>query len=260
MTRIHPTAIIEDGAQLGADVTVGAFSIVERDTVIGAGTRIGACARVYAGTRLGARCFVGDTAAIGGPPQALAHDASIATWLEVGDDTEFHECCTVHRGTAESYTTRIGARCRLHANAHVAHDAQVGNDVVFEDFAGVAGHVHVGDHTIIRFAVAAHQFTHIGSHCEIGSWITKDVPPFLSCMDQERRALFLNESLLRSRGLTDEHLRTVRDVFRILYESGLNVSQAVDEIAARMPDDPHANTILAFIRNSRRGLVVGKLQ
>lgn len=259
MPRIHSTAIIEDGAGIGADVEVGAYSIVERGAVLGAGTRVGAHARIFSGTRIGDRCIVHDTAAIGGTPQALAFDASIPTTLEIGDETEFFECCTVHRGTTESYTTRIGSRCRFHACTHVAHDAQIGDDVVFENFAGVAGHVHVGNHAIIRYGAAVHQFTHIGAYCDIGSWLTKDIPPFLRYRDSERKLLSLNADVLRSHGWPERSLEEVRSAYRILYESGLNVSQAVAEIASRMPDSHPAADILAFIATIRRGLAVGRL-
>jgi UDP-N-acetylglucosamine acyltransferase len=255
----HPTAIIEDGAIIGDDVRVEAFSIIERGAIIGDGARIGSHSRVFSGTTLGRRCVVRHSAAIGGTPQALAFDASISTTLEIGDDSEFYEGCTIHRGTTESYTTRIGARCRFQAFAHVAHDSQIGNDVVLENFAGVAGHVHVGNHTVIRYGNAVHQFTHIGSYCDIGSWLTKDIPPYLRYKDPEKRYLSLNESTLRLHGWTDDDLREVRTVYRILYESGLNVSQAVSEIESRLPDNAHAMHILSFIKTIKRGLAVGKL-
>ena len=259
MSGIHPTAVIGNKVSIGSGVAIDAFSIIEDGVFIGDGTRIDSHARIFTGTTLGKRCRVHDGAAIGGTPQALAFDTSIPTFLVIGDDTEFFSHCTVHRATTESYTTRIGDRCRFHAFTHVAHDAQIGNDVVFENFAGVAGHVHLGDHSIVRYASAVHQFTHIGSFCDINSWLTKDVPPYLGYKDPEKRHIWLNAEKMRSQGCTDEDLDDIRSVYRILYESGLNVSQAVAEISSQLPENPYAHVILSFIKTIKRGLVVGKL-
>ena len=263
MNSIHPTATIAVSAIVHEGSSIGPYSVVEDDVVIGEGTTIDSHVRVLSGTRIGNRCHLHHGVCIGGTPQSVSFDPSIRTHVEIGDDTVFREFATVHRATTESYTTRIGNRCRFFAYAHVPHDAQIGNDVCLENFVQLAGHTHIDDHSVIRNTLVVHQFTHIGRFCDIRSAVSKDVPPYLSFQRyrlSNEFTLLINENALRSAGCSNEGFVAIRNVYRILYESGLNVSDAAIEIEARMSENEYAQVILSFIKASKRGLITGRVQ
>jgi UDP-N-acetylglucosamine acyltransferase len=263
MSTIHPTAIIAPTAVIGDGADIGPYCIVEDGVVIGAGARLDSHVRVLTGARIGDRCRLHHGVCIADLPQSISFDHAVPTFVEIGDDTEFREFCTVHRATTESYTTRIGSGCRFLAYSHVPHDAQIGDGVTFENFVQMGGHTHVGDHTVIRAAVTVHQFTHIGRYCDIRDSISKDVPPFLRYerfrLSSEHRQS-INEELLRAGGYADADIETIRTLYAILYRTGLNVSKAVEEIAARLPDNLHAQAVITFIHHSKRGLIAGRIQ
>lgn len=254
-SAIHPTACIDPSARLGEGVAVGPFAVIAADTVVGDGVQIGPHAVLHPGTRLGARCRVHAHAVLGDWPQDFKFNGA-PSFVEIGEDTVLREGVTIHRGTDEGSSTRIGARCYLMANSHVAHNGTLGNDVILANNVLLAGWVTVGDRTFLSGNVVVHQFTRIGRLVIMsgGSGVSKDVPPFCSV-----RALTANEVTglnvigMRRAGFSSEERLAVKRAFTLLYRSGLNVSQAVDRMKQEAAGGPAAE-FTAFIESSKRGL------
>jgi UDP-N-acetylglucosamine acyltransferase len=253
---VHPTAIIDAGAELGADVRVGAFAIIGPGVSIGDRVDVGAHVHVVRDTSIGPDCVLYTGAVIGGDPQDLKY-AGEASRLEVGARTRVREYCTLNRGTGDDGVTVVGDDCLLMAYSHVGHDSRVGDHAVLANCVGLGGHVVVGDHVTIGGLVGVHQFVRIGDQAFVGacSKATKDIPPFLLVDGHPCRPRGLNLVGLKRRGFGDEALRDLRRAFRILYKSSLNVGEAVEEIAATVPDGPELRQFLDFVRSSERGIV-----
>ncbi|HEX4999869.1 MAG TPA: acyl-ACP--UDP-N-acetylglucosamine O-acyltransferase [Terriglobia bacterium] len=256
--RIDSRSSVSPKAQLGRDVSVGPFSLIEDDVVIGDGTWIGSNVVVHNGARIGKRCEVFSGAAIAGPPQDLKY-AGEETLLEVGDGTVVRECVTLNRATVEGGVTRIGANCFLMAYTHVAHDCRLGDNVVLANGVALGGHVFVGDYSVVGGLVPVHQFVRIGEHAMIGGGyrVTKDVPPYILAAREPLVFERLNIVGLRRRGLDKRSLSSLDHAYRLLYRSGLNVSQAVERIKDEVERTPFVETLLSFIAESRRGIIAG---
>jgi len=255
-TSIHPTAVVDPGARLGIGVTIGPCAVVEEDTELGDGVRVGPHAHIAAGTRLGEDVQVFTGAAVGNIPQDLKF-AGEETTLEVGPRTIIREFCTLHRGTEDRYETVIGADCLLMAYVHVAHDCIIGDHCVLANAVQLGGHVVVGEWVIIGGSVPVHQFCRIGDHAMVGGGyrVVQDVPPFLRVAGEPLRPAGINSIGLRRRGFSDEALSVLKKVYRFLFRSGLNTSQAVARIRSELPATPEVEQMLAFIAASERGLV-----
>ncbi len=253
---IDPRAAVSSKAQLGSNVSVGPFAVIEDDVVIGEGTSIGAGAMIYSGTRIGRDCRIFNGASIGGPPQDLKYKGEI-TYLEIGDRTVVREFVTLNRATSESGVTRIGSDCLFMAYTHVAHDCQVGNNVILANCASLGGHVVLGDSVIIGGLTPVHQFVHIGEHAMIGGGfrVPKDVPPYVLAGQEPLGFERLNLLGLRRRGFSDIAISSLEQTFRILYKSNLNVSQAIQRIRQDVELIPEVQRLLEFIANSKRGII-----
>ncbi|MBL7033826.1 MAG: acyl-ACP--UDP-N-acetylglucosamine O-acyltransferase [Candidatus Delongbacteria bacterium] len=253
---IHPTAVIAPTAELAEDVTVGPFAIVEEDVVIGTGTVIESHAVIHSGTRLGAQCRVYHGASVGGRPQDLKY-AEEQTYLEVGDRTQIREFATLHRGTTDAVTTRIGSDCLLMAYVHVAHDCQIGDHVILSNAVNLAGHCRIEDWVIIGGMVPVHQFVHIGQHAFIGGGVrvTRDVPPFILAAGEPLKYTGLNRVGLERRGFSTERREVIKNCYRKIYSASLNVSQAVQAVQDQFGGDEDARLILDFIQHAERGII-----
>lgn len=217
---IHPQAVVAPGAKLGAGVSVGPFAVIEEGVEIGEGTSIAAHAVIKRYTRLGARIRIHEHAVIGGVPQDVKFDPACVSGVEIGNDNILREGVTVHRGSRPGSATRIGDGCFLMAQAHVAHDCVVGNQVVMANAATLGGEVVVGDRAFISGLVGVHQFCRIGRNAMVGglSKVVQDVLPFCITDGNPARARGLNLVGLRRAGFKAAEIAALKEAYRLLYQ------------------------------------------
>ena len=257
MTSVHPSAIVAADVKLGADVEIGAYSIIGPGVVVGAGTSIGPHVVVAARTRLGQRNRVFQFASVGEIPQDRKYDGQ-PTSTVIGDDNVIREYVTIHAGTAQDRgVTTLGDRNWLLAYTHVAHDCVVGNDTTFSNNAQLAGHVVIEDHAVLGGFVGVHQFCRIGAHAFIaaGSIVLQDVPPFVTAAGYPAKPHGINSEGLRRRGFSAEGIAAIKRAYRTLYRASLPLEEARDQISA----EARATTVLAplaaFLETAGRGIV-----
>ncbi len=256
MNSIHPTAVVDAGAELGDGVRIGPHC------VIGAGVRIGNDCELRSHVTLGGPCVIGARnlfypfCSIGERSQDLKYTGE-PTHLEIGDDNSFREFCTANRGTAPGALTRIGSRNNFLAYSHVAHDCTIGNDIVFSNNGTVAGHVEVMDHAIIGGLSGVHQFCRIGRHAIVGGCtkIVQDVPPFMIADGNPAEVRGVNVVGLERRGFAPETLRLLREAYRQLYRSNANVKQSLEVIRGKLELIPEVIELLEFVEGSQRGII-----
>ncbi len=256
MSGIHTTAIIDPGAQIGKNVTIGANTIIEADTVIGDNVSISSGCLVASYTEIHDNAALFHGVVAGTIPQDLKFEGE-KTRLVIGEGTTIREYAMLNRGTADRGETTIGKNCLLMAYSHVAHDCVIGDHVIMANSVNLAGHVEIGDYAIIGGVVPVHQFVKIGAHSMIGGGfrVQQDICPFSLVGGYPLKVAGLNTIGLRRRGFKPEALRTLGKVFKILFFSSLNTSQAVDRIKAEIEPIPEVQTILDFIQESKRGMV-----
>lgn len=253
MSKIHPTAIVSKKAEL-ADVEVGPYAIIEGDVKIGGGTKIYAHAYIASGTTIGKDCQVHMCAVLGHVPQHLEFEGA-KSYLKIGDRNIFREYCSIHRGLKEGSSTVIGNENFFMGFSHVAHDCQVGNNVVIVNGALVAGYVVIEDRAFISGNAAIHQFVKIGKLAMIGglSRVNKDVVPY-TLIEGDSEVCSLNIVGLKRSDLDQQAKADIKKVYKLLYRSGLNVSQALDEIAKIRDLTEEAKDMIEFVRSSERGI------
>ena len=254
----QPLAYIHPDAKISSSVVVDPFVTIDKNVEIGEGTWIGSNVTIMEGVRIGKNCKIFPGAVIGAIPQDLKFKGE-ETLAIIGDNTTLRQYVTVNRGTAAKGKTVVGDNCLLMAYCHVAHDCVVGNNVIMSNSTQLAGEVVVDDFAILSGAVLVHQFSHIGSHVMIqgGSRVTKDVPPFVTAGRDPLSFAGVNSIGLRRRGYNNEQIRDIQDVYRYLYQSGMNTSHAVERITAELPATKERDEILLFIKNSPRGIIKG---
>jgi UDP-N-acetylglucosamine acyltransferase len=252
--RVHPTAIVDPTAQLGAGVEVGPYALIGPQVTVGDGTRIAAHAVLERNVRMGARCRVGIGAVVGGDPQDLKYRGE-ETWAEIGDGTVIREFVTVNRGTTQSFRTTVGAGCLLMSYVHLGHDCHVGDGVVLSSSTGVAGHVTIGERAIINGMVGIAQFLRIGTYAYVGghSAVRKDIPPY--CRTDGDHVLGLNRIGLERGGFAPEVIADLTAAYRLFYRSRLNIGQALDR-AGELSPRPEVQAFVEFIRAAERGVAV----
>jgi acyl-[acyl-carrier-protein]--UDP-N-acetylglucosamine O-acyltransferase len=255
---ISKSAFVHPDAKLGENVTVDPFAFIAGNVTIGDGTWIGPNATVMDGARIGKNCRIFPTAVVSGIPQDLKFRGEEST-AEIGDRSTVREGVTVNRGTAAVGKTVIGENCLLMAYSHIGHDCAVGNNCIIGNTAGLAGEVKVDDWAIISPGTLVHQFTHIGAHVMIGggSKVRIDVPPFIKADRDPLCYLGLNTIGLTRRGFEKERIDEIHNIFRVLYQSKMNVTQALEFIEKEFKPSPDRNYILEFIRKSERGIIRG---
>lgn len=253
---ISPLASIHPDAKIGNNVEIGPFVFIDRDVEIGDGTVIDANATICRFTKIGKDCHVFPSAVIGAIPQDLKFHGE-ETWTIIGDRNVMRECCTIHRGTASKGKTLIGNDNLIMAYCHVAHDCELGNNIIMSNATQLAGEVVVDDFAIIGGGTLVHQFSHIGSHVMVqgGSRINKDIPPYVIAAREPIAYCGVNSVGLNRRGFTPEQIHTIQEVYRLLYQGGMNTTQALDHIEATMPASPERDLIVAFVRASTRGVI-----
>jgi len=256
-TQVHATALVHTGARLGAGVQVGAYSIIGEHVEVGDGTWVGPHVVIEGHTRLGRENRVFQFASVGAPPQDKKY-AGEPTRLEIGDRNTLREGVTVNRGTAEDVgVTRIGDDNWLMGNVHIAHDCQVGSNVIMANNAGLAGHVEVGDWVILGGATSAHQFVRIGAHSftSMGAYLAQDLPPYVMAAGNMAKPFGINSEGLRRRGFSADAIARVKRAYRTLYRAGLKFEDAKRELAAQAEDCPEVRALLEFVEQSKRGVI-----
>lgn len=255
-TNIHPSAIVSSKAIISDNVTIGPFSVVEDDVFIGEGTQIGSSALLANGTRVGKNCKISHGAVLGTLPQDLKFGGEQTT-LEIGDNTTIREYATLNRGTKAHMKTVVGSNCFLMAYIHVAHDCIIGNNVVIANAVNMAGHVEIEDYVIIGGLTAIHQFVRIGKHAMVGGGLraSKDIPPYVLAANEPICFEGTNIVGLKRRNFSSEKITNIENAYRYVYESGLNVSQAVEKIKKELPLTEEIVDILNFIGKSKRGII-----
>ena len=254
---IHPHAIVEPGAQLGRDVVVEAFSIVGAKAEIGDGCRVLHHSTVEGRVSMGKNNTVYPYAMIGG----LTHDLKYQggdPGLRIGDDNIFREYVTAHVATNPEDETKIGSQNVFLAYSHVAHDCIVGNHLIMSSHSALAGHVQVGDHVNVAWGAGVHQFCRLGRHCMVSacSKLVQDVAPFMLADGSPAEVRSINKVGIDRAGFSSEEIETVRGVFKILYKSDLNRSQAIERLQNEFAGSKAevSNEIIAFAQSSERGL------
>lgn len=215
---IHPNAYVAPNAQLGANVSIGPFAVVEDGAVVGANSQIGAHAVVHARVRMGAGNVLHPHAVLGGLPQDLGFNPETETWLDIGDDNVFREGFTAHRATAVGASTRIGSGCYFMNNSHVAHDCSVGDKTIFANNVAIGGHVEVGNNVFMGGAVVVHQFCRIGAYAIVQgtTGINMDVLPFTLIGGRPAKHYRLNIVGLRRSGIVGDDYKVLSAAFRLL--------------------------------------------
>ena len=254
---IHPQAIIEEGAKIGKNVTIGPWTYISKDVEIGDDCHISSHVVINGPTILGKGNRIYQFASIGEECQDLKYKGE-PTRLVVGDNNVFRESCTIHRGTIQDNSeTRIGSNNLFMAYTHVAHDCVVGNNCIMANNASIAGHVHVGDYAILGGQSGVHQFCHIGAHSFVAatSLILKDVPPYVMASGNAAKPYGLNSEGLKRRGFDGEIIRGIKKAYRKVYRDGLKLDEALLQIEDELPESPELNEFTQFIKSSSRGII-----
>jgi UDP-N-acetylglucosamine acyltransferase len=254
---IHPTAIIEPGAILAPDVSVGAYSIIGPHVEIGAGTQIGPHVVIRGHTRIGRDNRIFQFASLGEIPQDKKY-AGEPTGLEIGDRNVIREFCTFNCGTVQDIgVTRVGNDNWIMAYVHLAHDCQIGNHTIFANNASLAGHVHVGDYAILGGFTAVHQFCKIGAHCITGlsTVVFKDVPPYVTAAGHEAKPYGINTEGLKRRGFDSDTITKLKRAYKTLYRSGLTLDEAKLALEEQMTECEAVRSLLDFLAVSERGII-----
>lgn len=254
----QPLANIHPEAKIGKDVVIEAFATIGKDVEIGDGTWVGANAVITGNTKVGKNCRIFYGAIIGAIPQDLKYKGE-KTSVEIGDNTTIRECVTINLGTAAKGKTVVGSNCLLMAYVHIAHDCIVGNNVIIGNTTGLAGEVVVHDNAILSAGCLIHQFVHIGAHIILqgGSKVGKDIPPYITAGREPLSFAGLNSIGLRRRKFSNEKIQEIQEIYRILYQSDRNTTQAIDYIEAELPASKERDEVINFVRNSQRGIIPG---
>ncbi|MBM4278302.1 MAG: acyl-ACP--UDP-N-acetylglucosamine O-acyltransferase [Deltaproteobacteria bacterium] len=254
---IHPTAIVDPKAEINEEVEIGPYSIIGKDVLIGEGTRIGPHAVIREGTTIGKRCQIFQFSSIGEAPQAVAYKGE-KTSLIIGDDNIMREYVTLHRGTVKGGgKTVIGHRNFFMAYSHVAHDCQIGNQVVMANGATLAGHIIIEDYAVIGGLSAVHQFCRVGAHAFISglTGVVLDIPPYMLAAGSRAKLFGLNTVGLKRQNFREETIRALKTAYRIIFRSGLTLEKAIikvgDSEISRIPEIDH---LLRFIQQTKRGI------
>ena len=254
---IHPTAVVHPDTRLGGGVVIGPYAVVGPDVTLGDGTRIAPHAVIERNAILGADCDVGVGAVIGGDPQDARYRGE-PTWVEIGDGTRIREYATINRGSTATGRTIIGRRCYLMAYVHVGHDCVLEDEVTIANAVQLGGHVHVEAHAGIGGSSAVHQLTRIGTYAFVGggSHVRQDVPPYAKVSGDPVKLYGVNAVALRRAGLDAGARLALKRAFRLLFNSDLTISEAIDRLRATEADIPEITRLREFVTRSERGVLV----
>lgn len=252
LTNIHPEA------KIGKDVIIEPFVTITKDVVIGDGTWVGPTAVIMDGARIGSNCKIFPGAQISGIPQDLKYEGEITT-TEIGNNTSVREFVTINKGTNAKGKTVVGENCLLQSYSHIAHDSILKNNVILGAYSGVAGEVEVDDFAIISAGSLVHQFVRIGKHVMIqgASKVSKDVPPYIMAGRDPLSFAGLNSVGLRRRGFSNDVIDVIQEIYRNVYNRGLNTSDAIAFINENIEQSAEREEVVNFIKSSKRGIIRG---
>jgi UDP-N-acetylglucosamine acyltransferase len=256
MAQVHPTAVVHPGARLHETVEVGPYSIIGEKVTIGAGTRVAPHVVIEGRTTIGERNRIFQFASVGGAPQDLKY-AGEDTQLIIGDGNTLRESVTLNIGTVGGGgVTRVGNNNLFMAYSHVAHDCVVGNGCIIANSVALAGHVQLEDSVILGGLSAVHQFTRLGKHAFIagGSMVVMDVPPYCTAQGDRAELAGLNVVGLQRHGFTEEQIGRIKEAYKILFRSKLQLAEAMDRLKAEMGGQPEIDYLVDFVSQSKRGL------
>jgi UDP-N-acetylglucosamine acyltransferase len=257
VVTIHPTALVERGAELAEGVSVGAYAIVGPEVRVGAGTSIGSHTILEGRAEIGVECRIGSHVIIGAPPQDVKYHGE-PTRVLIGDQTLVREFATIHRAsTGGSGVTRVGPECFLMAYTHVAHDCQLGEGVIMANLASLAGYVEIGRYVMIGGMSGVHQFVRIGEYAILGamSGALQDIPPYVKAHGNLAKLFGLNVIGLRRHGFSAEAIHALKKAYRILFASDLNTSQALAQLEQELSGFPEVQRLIDFVKRSQRGII-----
>ena len=243
----QPLAYVHPAAKIASNVVIDPFVTIDQNVEIGEGTRIGSNVTILEGARIGKNCTICSGAVISGVPQDLKFRGEDSVAI-IGDNTTIRECVTINRGTASKGKTVVGSNCLI-----------MGDNVIMSNATQVAGEVVIDNFAVIGGGALIHQFSHIGQHVMVqgGALVNKDIPPYVKAGREPIAYAGINSIGLRRRNFTNEQIREIQEIYRYLYLSGLNNSDAVERIEAELPASKERDEIILFVRNSKRGIIRG---
>jgi UDP-N-acetylglucosamine acyltransferase len=252
---IHPLAVVDSGAELGADVTIGPFCAVGPNVRLGDRVKLRSHVNVEGHTTLGAGCEVWPFANVGGKTQDLKYKGG-APRLVVGENTVIRECATLNCATYDGGETRVGSKCLIMAYSHVAHDCIVGDRVIMANNATLAGHILVEDDVILGGLAAIHQFVRIGRMSILGGYTkaVKDVPPYMMADGDPLKVYGPNKIGLERHGVPPETQHALKEAYKIVFRMDLTIAKALERIEAELAPAPEIRNFVEFIRKSERGI------
>lgn len=253
---ISPLAYIHPEAKIGENVEIGPFVYVDKNVIIGDNNKIMPNVNILYGSRIGSGNTIFPGAVIGAVPQDLKFKGEETT-AEIGDNNLIRENVTINRGTAAKGITKVGSGNLLMEGVHVAHDAQIGNGCIIGNATKMAGEIVIDDHAIISAAILMHQFCHVGGYVMVqgGSRFSKDIPPYIIAGRDPITYCGINIIGLRRRGFSNETRENIHNTYRIIYQSGLNISDALQKVEAEVEMTPEIQYIVDFVRSSERGII-----
>lgn len=252
--RIHPTAVVDPSAELAPDVIVGPYCVIGKDVIIGPGTTLESHVVIEPGTRIGAHCQIRQGAVLGGPPQDYKFRGE-RSFLIIGDRNVIREFVTIHRATGEGEATRIGNDNMIMAYCHIGHNSWLGNGIIMANQVGISGHCLIEDRVVFGGIVGLHQFVRVGKLAMIGgmSKVVTDVPPFMMVDGRPTELVGLNVLGLRRAGIPPRVRAGLKQAFRLLYRSNLNLSQGIEAAYNEVEPSEERDYLLEFLTNIRRG-------
>ncbi|MCB0278554.1 MAG: acyl-ACP--UDP-N-acetylglucosamine O-acyltransferase [Calditrichaeota bacterium] len=255
-TNIHPSAIIDPAAKIGNNVTIGPYSIIEKDVIIGDNCHIMSHVSILDGSRLENNVRIHQSAVIAGVPQDLKFKGEKTT-VEIGEGSVIREFCTLNRGTEYRHKTVLGKGCFLMAYVHLAHDVVIGDKTIIANAVQIAGHVEIGSQSTVGGLVPIHQFVKIGDHAFIGGGFrcVKDVPPFVLAMGEPLVFGGVNIIGLQRKGFSEELIQNIKAAYKILYYKKLLRKDAIQAIKDSVPMSPEIENIITFVEAAERGLI-----
>lgn len=253
---IHPHTYVHPNAKLATNVKIDPFTVIHQNVEVGEGTWIGSNVTIMEGAKIGKNCRIFPGAVIAADPQDLKFEGE-STRVEIGDNTIIREFVTVHRATKDRWVTKVGSNCLIMAYSHIAHDCIIGNNCIMSNNTQVAGHVVMGDWAILGGMCAVHQFVQIGQHSFVsgGSLVGKDVPPYIKAGRVPLSYAGVNSVGLKRRGFTVDKINHILEIYRIIYNKGMNTSQALEYLEEEFAASDERDEIVTFVRESNRGII-----
>ena len=255
----QPLAYVDPGAKVASNVVVEPFATIHKNVVIEKGSWIGSGVTIMEGARIGKNVRIFPGTVVSAPPQDIKFDPDEMTECIIKDNVVLREHVTVHRGTNATGRTTVDEGAFLMVGSHVAHDCYIGKNAILVNNVAVGGHCEVGEYAILGGLAAMHQFTKVGTHCMIGggALVRKDVPPYAKAGREPVQFVGINSIGLRRRGFDPDKIKEIQNIYRAIYQSGMNTTQAIDLLEAEFPVSDERDEIISFCRNSKRGIMRG---